>query len=62
MVACDVPRPDWPQPGGMTALEIEQAQKDVDNKLTYLWQELINASYDARARAEWSLTAAPAAT
>ena len=42
----------------MTTSEIEQAQQDVDKQLTALWQDLINASYDARA--EWSQAAAPA--
>ena len=57
MLACQVPRMDWPQVGGLTVKEEEQARLVIQGQLTALWRKLITTASDVRQA--WTHAAAP---
>ena len=40
-LACDVPRPDWEPPGGLTEKESEEAAKTFDAMMVRGWSQLL---------------------
>ena len=58
MLACDVPNPDWPQPGGLTDKEVKSARRAADRRMVKLWNQLLQAAHEMRL--EWAHSAAPA--
>ena len=57
LLACDVPRPDWLQSGGLTPSEERQAWLTLDRQLKAQWKELITAAVGMRQA--WKHAAAP---
>ena len=58
LIACDVPRPDWPLPGGLTEQEQTHAHKDTDKVLTAMWAHLLDKAQELRVA--WTHRVAPA--
>jgi len=57
MLACNIPRPDWPLRGGLTETEEEAALGQIEKRLTGCWGAIVRAAHEVRTA--WAEAARP---